>query len=135
PRRAVEEAVFAAAVSDATAAIAGADLVVLAASPAANLALVERLGPALAAAGGLVTDLTNVPAPSAARAGAGRPRRRRAHHHPRPAAGRGGARRGGRVGARLARRPVARGPGLARRDATPPRGCPARGGHTGHERQ
>ena len=70
PRRAVEEGVVADAVSDATAAIAGADLVVLAASPAANLALVERLGPALAAAGGLLTDVTSVQAPIAARAAA-----------------------------------------------------------------
>ena len=70
PRRAGEEGVVAAAVSDALAAIAGADLVVLAASPAANLALVERVGPALAAAGGLLTDVTSVQAPIAARAAA-----------------------------------------------------------------
>ena len=50
-------------------AIAAADLVVLAASPQANLELVDRVGPLLAARGIALTDVSSVQVPIAAAAG------------------------------------------------------------------
>jgi prephenate dehydrogenase len=70
PRRALDEGVLAAVADDAVAAAGDAELVLLAASPAADVGLVARVGPAIAAAGGLLTDVTGVQRPMAAAAAA-----------------------------------------------------------------
>lgn len=70
PARALRDGVIAEIASDPLEALAGADLVVLAASPAANLALVDRVGHAVVAAGGLLSDVTSVQSAMATRAAA-----------------------------------------------------------------
>jgi prephenate dehydrogenase len=70
PRRALEEGVIADVADDPVLAVAAAELVLLAASPAANIRLVARVGPAIAAAGGLLSDVTGVQAPMATAAAA-----------------------------------------------------------------
>lgn len=68
PRQALREAVIAVVADDPVEAAADADLVLLAASPAANVRLVAQVGPVVAASGGLLSDVTGVQAPMAAAA-------------------------------------------------------------------
>jgi prephenate dehydrogenase len=70
PRRALDEGVVAAVADDPAAALADADLTLLAANPLANVGLIARVGPAIAARGGLLSDVTGVQAPMAAAAAA-----------------------------------------------------------------
>jgi prephenate dehydrogenase len=62
--------VIAAVAEDPGTAAGDAQLVILAASPVANVGLVARVGPAIVAAGGLLTDVTGVQLPMAAAAAA-----------------------------------------------------------------
>ncbi|MGH3075479.1 MAG: prephenate dehydrogenase, partial [Gaiellales bacterium] len=66
--RALDDGVLASAAEDPIAAARDADVVLLAASPPANVALVERVGPAVAERGALLTDVTGVQRPMAAAA-------------------------------------------------------------------
>lgn len=66
--RAAARAGLITAAPDPERAVAGAELTVLAAPPLANLALVERLGPALAVAGTTLTDVSSAKGAMAARA-------------------------------------------------------------------
>ena len=70
PRAALHAGRVDAVADDPAAAAAEADLTLLAASPAANVALVGRVGPSIAAAGRLLTDVTSVQAPMASAAAA-----------------------------------------------------------------
>jgi prephenate dehydrogenase len=70
PRRALDEGVIAAVAEDPVAAARDAELVLLAASPVANVALVARVGPAIVTASGLLTDVSGVQQPMAAAAAA-----------------------------------------------------------------
>jgi len=70
PLRALDDGVVAAIADDPVQAAAAADLTLLAASPSANVALVGRVGPAVAAKGGLLTDVTGVQLPMAVAAAA-----------------------------------------------------------------
>lgn len=69
PERALREGIVADVATEPVAACADADLVLLAASPAANTGLVALVGPAIAAAGGLLTDVTGVQRAMVAAAG------------------------------------------------------------------
>ena len=62
PRAALADGAIDVAAASAEEAIAGAELVLLTASPLANLELVGRLGPAVAAAGATLTDVTSAQA-------------------------------------------------------------------------
>ncbi|MGH2467018.1 MAG: prephenate dehydrogenase/arogenate dehydrogenase family protein, partial [Candidatus Limnocylindrales bacterium] len=66
--RAAARAGLVEAAPDPEQAVAGAELIVLAAPPLANLALVERLGPRLAEAGATLTDVSSAKGAMAARA-------------------------------------------------------------------
>jgi prephenate dehydrogenase len=68
PRAALEGHLIAAVADDPRAAAGDADLTLLAASPRANIELVARLGPTVAASGGALSDTTSVQAPMAAAA-------------------------------------------------------------------
>ncbi len=81
PRAALADGAIDVAAASAEEAIAGAELVLLAASPLANLELVARLGPAAAAAGATLTDVTSAQA-RMARAAAGVPGLRHVGGHP-----------------------------------------------------
>ena len=70
PRLALEAGILTAVANDPVAAAAEAELTVLAASPLANIGLVGRVGPAVASAGGLLTDVTSVQSPIATAAAA-----------------------------------------------------------------
>jgi prephenate dehydrogenase len=70
PQRALDEGVVAAVADDPREAAAAAELTLLAASPIANVDLVARVGPVVAAAGGLLSDVTGVQVPMAIAAGA-----------------------------------------------------------------
>lgn len=70
PRRALGRGALKAVAPDPRSAVAGAELVVLAAPPEANLALLDELGPSLAEARVTLTDVTSVQGPIAARAAA-----------------------------------------------------------------
>ncbi|MFI5254317.1 MAG: prephenate dehydrogenase [Candidatus Limnocylindrales bacterium] len=69
PERALREGIVADVPGELLAACADAHLVLLAASPAANVDLVARVGPAIAVAGQLLTDVTGVQRPVAVAAG------------------------------------------------------------------
>ena len=62
PRAALADGAIDVAAASAEEAVAGAELVLLAASPLANLELVARLGPAVAASGATLTDVTSAQA-------------------------------------------------------------------------
>jgi prephenate dehydrogenase len=81
PRRALSEGVIAVVADDPVAAASAADLVLLAASPAANVRLAAEVGPVIAAAGALLSDVTGVQTPMAA-AAAAVPRLRFVGGHP-----------------------------------------------------
>ena len=66
--RGLADGVLAAVASDPESAADASDLTVLAASPTANLELVDRVGPVVARAGGLLSDVSSVQGPIAARA-------------------------------------------------------------------
>jgi prephenate dehydrogenase len=70
PAAAGAAGLIAVAARDPSAAMAGADLVLLAADPRANLELVGRVGPSIAAAGAVLSDVTSVQQPMAAAAAA-----------------------------------------------------------------
>lgn len=70
PRAALDAGQIDAVADDATSAVADADLTLLAASPSANVALIGRVGPSVAAAGRPLTDVTSVQAPMASAAAA-----------------------------------------------------------------
>ncbi len=81
PRAALADGAIDVAAASAEETIAGAELVLLAASPLANLELVARLGPAVAAAGATLTDVTSAQA-RVARAAARVPGLRHVGGHP-----------------------------------------------------
>ncbi len=68
PRAALRRGLIAAVAPDAATAAESAELIVLAASPQANLELVDRLGPVLAGGQQTLTDVSSVQGPIAARA-------------------------------------------------------------------
>jgi prephenate dehydrogenase len=68
PRAALEARLIAAVADDPEAAAGEADMTLLAASPRANIELVARIGPTVAASGGALSDTTSVQAPMAAAA-------------------------------------------------------------------
>jgi len=68
PRQALAAGLLSAVAADPDVAAAAAEVTLLAASPMANVELVSRVGPAIAAAGGLLTDVTSVQAPMTAAA-------------------------------------------------------------------
>lgn len=66
PSRALADGLLAAVAHDPVAAAGDADVVLLAASPTANVALASLVGPVVAARGGLLSDVTGVQRPMAA---------------------------------------------------------------------
>ncbi|HVQ23336.1 MAG TPA: prephenate dehydrogenase/arogenate dehydrogenase family protein, partial [Candidatus Saccharimonadia bacterium] len=70
PRTALDAGQIDAVAEDPTRAAADADLTLLAASPSANVALIGRVGPAIAGSGRPLTDVTSVQAPMASAAAA-----------------------------------------------------------------
>ncbi len=70
PRAALDAGQVDAVADDPTSATAEADLTLLAASPSANVALIARVGPSIAAAGRPLTDVTSVQVPMASAAAA-----------------------------------------------------------------
>lgn len=65
PDAALEAGLIDSVAADPLVAATEADLILLAASPRANVALVGRVGPTVAAAGGVLTDVTSVQSPMA----------------------------------------------------------------------